>query len=257
MDRNHSVAMSDNGTATILCRQSNGTREQVYLTHYIGSSWTAITNLVTQNLSFDTSSAQAPDIAMDLGGNIVVSWEQSPGTSQILKSEYRNSTWSYPLSETSGISVAANDAFSPRVAMSDFGPSFITYRQIGPTYTQVFLSQYLSGAWVNPSGIDAFINPDGSLACGCGGPYINVAMNMLGASTLTWSQMDGAGIDQIYKSDFLRESWSHPTGLSDNISPDVHGAYAPVVARSDNGDAIIAWRQSTPTDQHIFISEYR
>jgi hypothetical protein len=51
-------------------------------------------------------------------------------------------------------------------------------------------------------------------------------------------------------------TWTHPSGLSDNISPDGQGANEPQVAMDDNGNAIITWYQFDGSDYQIFMSEY-
>ncbi len=52
-------------------------------------------------------------------------------------------------------------------------------------------------------------------------------------------------------------SWTHPSGLTDNISPDGEKAYIPKVAMDNNGNAVITWFQSDGANMQIFISEYR
>jgi hypothetical protein len=72
---------------------------------------------------------------------------------------------------------------------------------------------------------------------------------------IVWRQYDGSH-DQIFKSEYRNGSWSHPTDLSDNISPDVN-AIALKVAMDDNGNAIIVWNQGDGSHNQIFKSEYR
>ncbi len=52
--------------------------------------------------------------------------------------------------------------------------------------------------------------------------------------------------------------WKHPSGLSDNISPDEQDAWFDFqVAMDDNGNALIVWEQSDGSKWQIFKSEYR
>ncbi len=51
--------------------------------------------------------------------------------------------------------------------------------------------------------------------------------------------------------------WKHPSGLSDNISPDGQGASLPQVAMDNNGNALIVWNQYDGSYYQIFMSEYR
>ncbi len=52
--------------------------------------------------------------------------------------------------------------------------------------------------------------------------------------------------------------WKHPSGLTDNISPDEQDAWFDFqVAMDNNGNALIVWRQSDGNNWQIFKSEYR
>ena len=70
---------------------------------------------------------------------------------------------------------------------------------------------------------------------------------------IVWEQSDGAN-DQIFKSEYRGGIWTHPGGLSDNISPDGQDAASPQAAMSNNGKAIICWRQPPGG---IYKSEYQ
>jgi hypothetical protein len=73
-----------------------------------------------------------------------------------------------------------------------------------------------------------------------------------GEVVIVWEQSG-----QIFRSEYRDGSWTDPTGLSDNISPNTLGAEAPQVALSSNGDAVIVWHQGGGSDRPIFRSEYR
>jgi hypothetical protein len=55
------------------------------------------------------------------------------------------------------------------------------------------------------------------------------------------------------------KSWSHPTDLSDNLSPDGQDAGAPQVAMDSSGNAAIVWHQIDVggINSQIFMSEFR
>jgi len=53
------------------------------------------------------------------------------------------------------------------------------------------------------------------------------------------------------------KSWTYPTDLTDNISPDGEHAERPQVAMDDNGNAIIVWTQFDGSNYQIFKAEYR
>jgi hypothetical protein len=77
-----------------------------------------------------------------------------------------------------------------------------------------------------------------------------------GNAIIVWDQSDGSN-SQVFMSEYRNGSWSHPTGLSDNISPDGQDTWSPQVAMDNNGNAIIVWRQFDGSNDQIFMSEYR
>ncbi|UCB46206.1 MAG: hypothetical protein JSV25_01925 [Spirochaetota bacterium] len=107
------------------------------------------------------------------------------------------------------------------------------------------------GTWTHPSDVTDNISPDGQDASD-----MQVAMDDNGNAIIVWDQSDGIN-DQIFKSEYHSGQWTHPSGLTDNISPDVQFANAPQVAMDDNGNAIIVWEQYDESNYQIFKSEYR
>ncbi len=84
-------------------------------------------------------------------------------------------------------------------------------------------------------------------------------MDNNGNALIVWYQSDGTNF-QIFKSEYRKGVWTHPTSLSDSISLDGQTAYNPQVAMDNNGNAIIVWQQSDASMYHvyhIFKSEYR
>jgi hypothetical protein len=49
--------------------------------------------------------------------------------------------------------------------------------------------------------------------------------------------------------------WTHPSSLSDNISPDGQDAWQQQVAMDYYGNAIIVWMQSDGSNHQIFKSQ--
>jgi hypothetical protein len=81
-------------------------------------------------------------------------------------------------------------------------------------------------------------------------------MGSNGDAIIVWNQSDGTS-DQVFKSEYRSGSWTHPSLLTDNISPDVQHTFTPQVAMNDNGHGVITWRQHDGTSAQIFKSEFR
>ncbi|MBF0361356.1 MAG: hypothetical protein HQK49_10105 [Oligoflexia bacterium] len=213
-------------------------------------AWTHPASL-SDNISLDED-ASLPAVAMDKNGNAIITWYQSDGvTEQIFKSEYRNGSWTHPTSLSDNISPDGQDADLPAVAMDNNGNAIITWHQSNGSNNQIFKSEYRNGSWTHPTSLSDNISTDGQDAYS---PV--VAMDNNGNAIISWRQSDGSKL-QIFKSEYRNGSWTHPTSLSNNISPDGQDASSQKVAIDDNGNAIITWVQLDGSKWQIFKSEYR
>jgi hypothetical protein len=202
-----------------------------------------------------------------LGDKIIVAWKQSDGTNQqIFNSQFLFGTWFNPTDLSDNLSPDGTDATAPQEGMDSAGNTIIVWSQGDGTNQQIFMANYdiLVFTWSPPVDLTDNISPDGTDATA---PH--VAMNASGMKTLAWVQSDGTN-QQIFKSEFHNGiscgsgpvalstmTWLHPTGLSDNISPDGADAATPHAAQEDSGDAIIVWAQNDGTHTQIYKSEFR
>ncbi len=248
------AAMDDNGNAVIVWLQSDGTNYQIFKSEYRNGAWTHPSS-PTDNISPDGKHAYEPQAAMDNNGNAVIVWYQDDGSGedQIFKSEYRNGAWTHPANLTDNISPDVQYASDPQVAMDDNGNAVIVWQQLDGTYNQIYKSEYRGGVWTHPSALTDNISPDGQ-----GAYYPQVAVDNNGNAVIVWQQFDNGGLKyQIFKSEYRNNAWSHPSSLTDNISPDGQSAFSPQAAMDNNGNAVIVWYQSDGTYYQIFKSEYR
>jgi len=159
--------------------------------------------------------------------------------------------WINPFTVYDNISPDGQGADYPQVAMDNNGNAIITWRQYDGFNIQIFKSEYRGGVWTHPTSLSDNISQDGQ-----GADSPQVAMDNNGNAIITWYQSDGLNL-QIFKSEYRSGVWTHPTSLSDNISPNGQNAYAHQVAMDNNGNAIITWFQSDGLNWQIFKSEYR
>ena len=136
-------------------------------------------------------------------------------------------TWTHPSSLSDNISPDGQNADYPQVAMDDNGNAIIVWRQFDGSNFQIFKSEYRSGSWTHPASLSDNISPDGQDAS-----IPQVAMDDNGNAVIVWSQSDGSNY-QIFKSEYRSGTWTHPSSLTDNISPDGQDASSPRVAMDD------------------------
>ena len=251
------VAMNNNGDAVIVWQQRVGGMFQIFRSEYRNGAWSDPSSL-TDNISPEGQDAFNPQVAINDSGDAVIVWEQSDGTwKQIFRSEYRNGSWNDPSDLADNISPDGQSIDWPDVAMNDSGDTVIVWEQrtgakgTGDPIEQIYRSEYRNGVWSDPSSLSDNISPDGTLA-----ERPQVAINAGSDAVIVWYQSDGT-IEQIYRSEYRDGTWSDPSGLSDNISPDGTSAEFPQVALNENGDAVIVWYQRVEGMFQIYRSEYR
>ncbi|MDW7774233.1 MAG: hypothetical protein SCH71_15215 [Desulfobulbaceae bacterium] len=218
--------------------------------------WTHPRSL-SDNISPDEQNATNPQVAMDSNGNSIITWAQEVTSNfpKIFVSEYRNGAWTHPGNLNDYISPDEDLAFAyyPQVAMNDSGNAIIVWEQGGLPKYQIFKSEYRNGVWVHPSSFSDNISPDGQSAYDP-----QVATDNNDNAIIVWRQYDDGNVFQIFRSEYRNGAWTHPSGLSDNISPNGQNAYGrPQVAMDSNGNAIITWVQYDGSNWQIFKSEYR
>lgn len=188
-------------------------------------------------------------------GNVVVAWVQSNGTNKMVyKSEYRNGAWTHPTSLSETISPAGQDVTELELTVGKNGDAIIAWIQNAGTIDQVYKSEYRNGVWTHPSNLADNISPTSN-----GVSYVRAAMDKNGNSIIVWAQVDAGPHLQIFKSEYRNGTWTHPSSDTNNISPDTTHATMPVVAMSDNGDAVISWVQDVDTGGNylVYKSDYR
>ncbi len=252
------VAIDDDGNAIVVWEQYDGGTNRIMMSEYRNGAWThpASTDDAISVAGEETGEA---NVAMDDNGNAIVIWlqEDGGGDDVLVKSEYRDGTWTHPSDLSDRVSPAGSYVVDRgELAMGYNGDAIIAWYQGNSSGNdQVFVSEYRGGAWTRPSGIDDNISPDGQDA-----QVPRVAMDANGNAIVVWSQDDGAAVNpakQIYKSEYRGGAWTHPT-LADAISNPGTDAEEPDVAMDPNGSAIIAWHQEDATpEQMVYKSEYR
>jgi uncharacterized protein YheU (UPF0270 family) len=240
------VAVNDKGDAIAVFRMSeykNGKWEKPVL------------------LSLATGDGKRPEVALAANGDAVVVWEQKDvkTNNRIFLAERRNGVWKTPRSDDESISIGNWFAWEHVVAMNDRGDAVIAWSQetANGDYA-VFKSEYRNGKWWHPKDINDFISIRGEKGNDALRP--SVAMNNSGDTIIAWEQVDEKGKNQIYKSEFRDNTWSHPESFKDHINPRSSGkrdgAYKALAAMDESGNAAIAWQQIHGSSQGIYLSEF-
>lgn len=245
-------AIHSNGDAIVVWVQRDSGTDRVYACTRQNGVWTDPANHADHLSPNSAESALEARVVIDPAGDGVVVWEQYVGgNGRIFKSEVHNGVWTNPASDSDGISAGATHAQDVAIAVGPDGHVIVAWAQWGTSNYSIFKSERINGVWTHPATLADGISPNGSHAFAP-----KIAFDGIGDAVLAWIQGDGSNA-QVFKSEYRSGIWQHPTGLSDNISPDGTDARAVRVAMSTNQEAVIVWSQDTGSLQsHLFKSVY-
>ncbi|MBI5852687.1 MAG: hypothetical protein HZB39_16870 [Planctomycetes bacterium] len=245
------VALADNGDAIVTWFQSDGSDYQVFASTFRFAVWSHPASLTT-NLSPDGEDAVFAQVAMDEDGDAVVAWQQNDGTAtHVFVSTFSAGIWTNPASLAAHASPVGGNAEVPSLAVNAGGDAVLSWAQSDGVNLRVYFSQRVAGTWTNPASITAAISPSTTDAFV---PRTAIATD--GDAMIVWYQSDGANL-QVFRSERRSGTWTHPSNLADNMSPDGNDAGVPFAGMSANGDAVIAWRQFDGTYFNVLLAECR
>lgn len=245
------VAQTGPNFSVITWQQSDGTNSQIFKSEFRNNAWTHPSGL-SDNLSADTTNATGPTVAVDDNHNAVVAWEQWDGSNwQVYRAVGQAGYWTLPSSLTEKISPSNQDVDDTVVAMDASGDAIIAWKQFDGSDWRIYMSERRGGIWSQPSGLTDAISPAGEDA---DDPMVVMAYN--GRAAIFWEQYDGSNW-QICKSDYINGAWTHPSGLTDNISPDGSDALGIDAAMNRYGHCVIVWGQDYSGNRRVYMAEYR
>ena len=259
-ESNPHVAIDDSGNAIVTWKEWTGATHAIFKSEYRGSGWTDPVS-TNDSISPHAGFALEPVVAMDNNGNAIIAWKQTMDTGYkgVFKSEYRSGFWSHPANNSQSLSLSDGtvQAEDIQIAMSDNGDAIIVWVNNDVQfagYQQIYKAEYRGGIWTPPAGLSDNVSPDGQSAT-----KPRVAMDNNGDVVIVWQQSDGVR-QRVFKSECNSGVWTHPSGLSDSISPPGYAVQLPDVAMGLNGEAVIVWLQQTasPSGTYgIYIAERR
>ena len=247
----YQVSINKNGDSVIVWTQYAGLNDAIFKSEYRSGVWTHPLDL-TDSISDVSTGAASPQVSINDIGNTLITWHQSDTSAmQIFKSEYQLGSWVHPSNLADNISLDGQLTSAPKVDLNERGDALIVWTQYDGSNLQVFKSEYRDGTWLHPTGLGDSISVSGQDASD-----IQVSLNNSGNAIIAWAQYDGSYF-QAFKSLYQFGVWTHPTSLSDNISPDGNSVSSLKLAMNESGDAVITWHQFTGIRSQIFKSEYR
>jgi len=183
------IAMDNNGNSIIVWDQRTTSYTDyedgvIFKSEYRDGAWSHPVSIDDNiNPGIVTDWARYPEVAMDDNDNAIIVWRQNDDTSdcdvvppgfyasrpapckQLFISEYRNGSWTNPMSKSDHISIPGQPVRSTSaiqmysVAMANNGEAVVAWSQDIPSLScgaddrQVYVSTYREGGWSHPASL--------------------------------------------------------------------------------------------------------
>lgn len=233
------LTLNDLNEASILWTHNNGSGRDLYIGDAKDGDW-SFPRFIAQNHNVGgvQVTIHNPVIRSNALGEKIAVWSQRVGGSdRLYKAEYRHGNWSFPVNLVDNINPDGTDATWVDAAINDLGEIIIAWQQSDGTYESIYKSEYRNGVWTHPANLADDITMPGTDA-----HEPRVAMNNVGDAFITWYQLDNASASrsQIFVAEGHNGSWTVPTSLMDNISPNGKSSKYATVVVNDQRIAKIA-----------------
>ncbi len=254
-------------TITIVVTAADGVTTRTYTIAMNRKHW-----VHPASLSAHFSPDNCPDgyevmdinVVMADSGDALITWTHPVDISEdeprrtIYKREYRGGAWNAAVAVPPTEAFHAVDAEYSYCAMDHAGNAIIAWVQprahLAPQ--QMYISEYRESAWTHPTDLtEDYVNFEATTRLGADAPV--VAMDEDNNAIIAWIQKDDAEDNQVFKSEYRGGTWTHPTGLTNNISPNGQNAQEVRVAMDDEGRAVIVWKQFSGSYWYVYKAEYR
>ncbi|MBW1762702.1 MAG: hypothetical protein JRG67_14785 [Deltaproteobacteria bacterium] len=136
--RDPQVSVDPNGNATVVWRQSDGTRDNIWSNEYAAGVGWGVAELIETD---DTGDALNPQVAVHPNGNATAVWRQSDGTQDNIWSNWYTAGVGWGVAELLETDNAGH-AFNPQVAVDPYGRATTVWHQSDGTRTNIWSNRF-------------------------------------------------------------------------------------------------------------------
>ncbi len=260
------ITMNDSGSAMAVWSQYDGTRYNIWMSHYIADTgWSAAKAIESNNyenelgwlFSSGSVGAFSPKVAMDNKGNAVVVWHQFGGNTE-------NDIWSNRYDIIKGWSGAeiigtenSGRIQEAQIVVNNDGSAMAVWKNFANNKHKIQANRYVDNiGWGEPEFIDTniFIGTPGQTtflwAATASPPQI--ATDGSGNVTAIWTQYNGE-VDSMWFNRYSADSgWAEAKPFVNKTS-----ALAPQLSMNINGDVAVVFKQHDGNQFNIWAKQYR
>ncbi|MCX5858752.1 MAG: fibronectin type III domain-containing protein, partial [Proteobacteria bacterium] len=258
----NSIAIGSDGNPIIVWGDNSGGNDEIYLKKWNGSAWVEMPagSASGGGISGTAGMSRPPFIIKGSDGNPIVAWsDYSIGNWEIYVKRWNGSAWvamGTGSASGGGISNNTGDSYSPCLGLGSDGNPMVTWHDNFSGNYEVYVKRWNGSAWV---AISAGSASGGGISNNAGTSYNpSLAMDLDGNPIITW--WDNSAVDnEIYSKRWNGSAWveiSAGSASGGGISNNTAESYHPFVAVGPDGKPIVAWDDSSCSNQEIYVLKY-
>ncbi len=242
--RDPQIAITPDGKAMAVWAQYQATCHKVWARPFDGSLWGAAQAMRPEDndSAGNTCDTSPPQVAIDSNGRALIVWAELEGAlSTIWANRFDGSSWGSPVQ----IQVNnANDARTPRIAMTQAGEAIVVWAESDGFRYNIWANRFEGGSW----GTAELIETDNA------GTVQNpqIAIDADGQAIVVWQQYDRS-VYNIVANRFDSGSWGGAGAIETDTT---NGARNPQVAIDGNGRALAVWEQFEDGRYRVWANRY-
>lgn len=231
--------ISDAGEAVVVWRQHDGSEYRTYANIFSSGSWGGDSTIDNSGYS----STNQPRVAILGSGTYAAIFTQGSSSHiRLYVSSYSSGAWGTPNALDTETTTASH------AVITSNGSEFITawLQRDSSSDTRVYTSGWVGGSGLTTSTIDNSGETSHSAA---------LDLDSSGNGVATWIQRDSTNSRAWVNFMGSSGSWGTPEAL-DDLEADTNPS-SPAIALNDNGNAILAWKESDGNQQRLHVRLYQ
>jgi Bacterial Ig-like domain len=234
-----SIRIDSSDNPIVTWSESDGTSGNIYVKKWNGSSWTLLGTILDTDPSKNASN---PSVAIDSGGNPIVTWNESDGSANnIFVKKWNGSSW------TSLGAILDNEptsnALVPSIAIDSSDNPIVTWSEFGGTSENIYVKKWNGSTWTS-LGTILDIDPNK--------PAYEpaIAIDAGGNPIVTWSESDGTS-NNSYVKKWNGSTWT-PLGAILDTDPSKDALF-PSIAIDSSSNPIVTYQELDGTSYNIYV----
>lgn len=254
------LAVSANGALFAAWRDTGIGNGEIYVRRWNGTAWVELGTGSASGggVSNTPGVSENPALAISANGWPIVAWkDDTSGSDEIYVKRWNGSAWVELGNDSAtgdGISHSSGNTFRPALVIPPDGFPIVAWSDTSSGNAEIYVRRYNGLDWAEMGNSSA---SGGGLSNNNGGSFRpSMAVGANANPIIAWEDASGGSDFEIYVRRWNGTSWEtlgSGSASGGGISNNGGDSKWPSVAIRSDGSPLVAWEDSTPDDQEIYL----